>query len=115
RRTLRTQPVEERLRAPPLRAAGATVSRSLRSLGGRRQHRLKRRRDRSNLLDLRRDIDEWAAVSRLEHLVEVGRVESPLGELRLREQPREKRQRGPDAGDEVLAERTAHARDGKRA
>ena len=33
----------------------------------------------------------------LQHLVEVRRVESPVDELGLREQPREERQRGPDA------------------
>ena len=38
----------------------------------------------------------------------------PASELRLLEQPREKRQRGLDAGDDVFAERAAHARDRAR-
>ena len=82
----------------------------------RRQHRVERRGDRRHLFGrgatARRTAGRCApAASRRD----TSCGNAPLGKRRLRQQPREERHRRLDAGDQVLAERAAHARDRRAA
>ena len=49
-----------------------------------RQRGFERRRDRGHFLECRRRFDEGSAVARFQHLVEIGGVEAPGAEVRLR-------------------------------
>ena len=83
--------------------------------GRRREHRLKRRSNGRNFLCPGVGLGEGTAVSGSKRFVEIGRMKATRQEVGLVEQPFEKRDRRPDAGNDVFVERPPHAGDGRRA
>src|SRR5262249_4706808 len=69
---------------------------------------MNRHSDRSNLLRFRPRVDERAAVSRFEHIVQVRRVKDAGAKPRILKQPPEEWQRCLDTGHEIFVERSTH-------
>ena len=82
----------------------------------RRQHRLQSGGHDDDFLDLRRRLDERRPLRVMSTSSRYAVWKAPSeGNAWLVDQPREERQRRLDAGDDIFAERAAHARDRARA